>query len=50
MLEIEIWVEVQILVMTKFTGCMIGKTWRLNSFKEDGEDQEMMAVYTKEEL
>ena len=28
-LKIESWVEVQILITAKFTGCMIGKTWKL---------------------
>lgn len=38
MLEIETWVEIQIL--TKFTGRVTERTWRLSWLKGGGEDQE----------
>ena len=41
-LEVETWVEVQILVMTKCTGFVTERTWRLGSLKGGGEDQGQM--------
>lgn len=42
MLEIETWVDVQTLVMTKFTGRVIARRRRVRSFEGGREDQGQM--------
>ena len=46
-LEIETWVKVQILVMTKCCGFVIERAWRWGSLKGDREDQGQMQCEIK---